>query len=121
KTVTNFHARYPGPTDTPRASARSGRHRGTTVIIHERRIPGRAAVRRPLTGAGVARRIASALTSQGAFMTSLSALWLPILVSAVLVYIVSTIIHMVLHAWHSTDYPKVPNEDKVMDALRPFG
>jgi hypothetical protein len=53
-------------------------------------------------------------------MTPLSALWLPILVSAVLVYVVSTIIHMALQWWHNTDYPKVPNEEKVMEALRPF-
>ena len=53
-------------------------------------------------------------------MTPLYALWLPILVSAVLVYIASTIIHMALPWWHKTDYPKLPNEDKVMDALRPF-
>jgi len=53
-------------------------------------------------------------------MTPLYALWLPILVSAVLVYIVSTIIHMALPGWHKNDCPKVPNEDKVMDALRPL-
>src|SRR5437773_11908923 len=53
-------------------------------------------------------------------MTPLYALWLPILVSAVLVYIASTIIHMALPWWHKTDCPKLPNEDKVMDALRPF-
>ncbi len=53
-------------------------------------------------------------------MTPLSALWLPILVSAVLVYIASTIIHMLLQWWHATDYPKLANEEKVMDALRPL-
>ncbi|HEX8010694.1 MAG TPA: hypothetical protein VF814_07150 [Casimicrobiaceae bacterium] len=53
-------------------------------------------------------------------MTPLAQLWLPILVSAVLVYVVSTIIHMALPWWHKTDYPKVPNEEKVMEALRPF-
>lgn len=52
-------------------------------------------------------------------MTPLYSLWLPILVSAVLVYIVSTIIHMLL-PWHKDDYPKLANEDKVMDALRPL-
>ena len=52
-------------------------------------------------------------------MTSLYALWLPILLSAVLVFIVSSIIHMAL-PWHKDEYPKVPNEDRVMDALRPF-
>lgn len=53
-------------------------------------------------------------------MTALSALWLPILLSAVVVFIASSIIHMGPF-WHKTDYPKIPNEDKVMDALRPLG
>lgn len=53
-------------------------------------------------------------------MIALSALWLPILVSAVIVFVVSSIIHMT-PLWHKTDYPKLPNEDRVMDALRPLG
>jgi hypothetical protein len=53
-------------------------------------------------------------------MTDLSALWLPILLSAVIVFVVSSIIHMAL-PWHKSDCPKLPNEDKVMDALRPLG
>jgi hypothetical protein len=52
-------------------------------------------------------------------MTGLSALLLPILLSAVIVFIVSSVIHMAL-PWHKSDYPKVPNEDKLMDALRPL-
>jgi hypothetical protein len=52
-------------------------------------------------------------------MTGLSSLWLPILLSAVIVFVVSSLIHMVL-PWHKSDYPKMPNEDKVMDALRPL-
>src|SRR5574341_624754 len=52
-------------------------------------------------------------------MTELSALWLPILLSSVLIFVVSSIIHMAL-PWHKNDYPKMPNEEKVMDALRPF-
>jgi hypothetical protein len=52
-------------------------------------------------------------------MTGLSALWLPILLSSVIVFVVSSIIHMAL-PWHKSDYPRVPNEDNVMDALRPF-
>ena len=52
-------------------------------------------------------------------MSSLASLWLPTLVSAVLVFVVSSIIHMVL-PWHKGDYPRVPNEDAVMDALRPL-
>jgi len=52
-------------------------------------------------------------------MTDLSALWLPILLSAVIVFAVSSVIHM-FTPWHNGDYPKIPNEDRVMDALRPL-
>ena len=52
-------------------------------------------------------------------MTSIAALWMPILVSAVIVFIASSIIHMGPF-WHRSEYPQIPNEDKVMDALRPF-
>jgi hypothetical protein len=53
-------------------------------------------------------------------MTGLSSLWLPILLSSVIVFVVSAIIHMA-PLWHKSDYPKVPNEDRLMDALRPLG
>lgn len=52
-------------------------------------------------------------------MTTLDMLWFPILLSSVIVFVVSSVIHMAL-PWHKNEYPKVPNEDKVMDALRPF-
>ena len=52
-------------------------------------------------------------------MTALTALWLPILVSAVIVFIASSIIHMA-PLWHRTDYPKMPNEDAVRAALGPL-
>lgn len=52
-------------------------------------------------------------------MISLTALWLPIVLSAVAVFIVSSIIHMVLK-YHNTDYSKLPSEDGVMGAVRPF-
>jgi hypothetical protein len=52
-------------------------------------------------------------------MTLLLALWLPILLSAVAVFVVSSVIHMAL-PWHKNDYPPVPNEAQVMDALRPL-
>ena len=54
-------------------------------------------------------------------MTALSALWLPILLSGVFVFVVSALIHMVLQWWHRSDYGKLPDEARVMDALRPFG
>jgi hypothetical protein len=50
-------------------------------------------------------------------MTGLSVLWLPILLSSVIVFVASSIIHMFLR-WHKKDYRSVPNEDRVMDALR---
>jgi len=49
-------------------------------------------------------------------MTALSSLWLPILLSAVLVFVASSIIHMLL-PWHKGDYPKVPDEDRVREGL----
>lgn len=50
-------------------------------------------------------------------MISLAELWLPILLSAVLVFVVSSIIHMAT-PMHKGDFRKVPGEDKVMDAIR---
>ena len=52
-------------------------------------------------------------------MVSIMSLWLPILVAAVLVFVVSSIIHMML-PYHRNDFGKVPSEDDVMDALRGF-
>jgi hypothetical protein len=52
-------------------------------------------------------------------MTSLTALWLPILLSAIAAFVASSIIHMVL-PWHKSDYPSLPNEDAVRQALGPL-
>ena len=52
-------------------------------------------------------------------MVRLMLLWLPILLSSAFVFVVSALIHMVL-PWHKSDYRKLPEEDRVMDALRPF-
>ena len=52
-------------------------------------------------------------------MIDTSSLWLPILLSAVFVFVVSSIIHMAT-PWHKGDLRATPNETKVMDALRPF-
>jgi hypothetical protein len=49
-------------------------------------------------------------------MTSLTSLWLPILLSAVAVFIVSSIVHMVL-PHHRHDFDRLPGEDDVMRAL----
>jgi hypothetical protein len=52
-------------------------------------------------------------------MTGLFVLWLPVLLSAVVVFLVSSVIHMVL-PWHKGDFPVLAAQDKVMDALRVF-
>ena len=53
-------------------------------------------------------------------MVSLTALWLPVFLSAVLVFVASSVIHMVLRQWHAQDFKRFAAEDAVMDALRPF-
>jgi hypothetical protein len=52
-------------------------------------------------------------------MVPLASLWLPILLSAVVVFIASSLLHMVL-SYHRNDFAKVPSEDAVLDALRPI-
>jgi hypothetical protein len=48
------------------------------------------------------------------------ALWLPILLSAVIVFVASSIMHMVL-PYHKGDYRQLPEEDKVVASLRGVG
>jgi len=52
-------------------------------------------------------------------MVPVPSLWLPILLSAVIVFVVSWMIHMFLR-YHRNDFGRVPSEDQVMDALRSF-
>ncbi|MGH7698965.1 MAG: hypothetical protein ACREMJ_00365 [Gemmatimonadales bacterium] len=52
-------------------------------------------------------------------MVPLLSLWLPILLAAVFVFIVSSVIHTVL-TYHHNDYAAVPREREVAAALRPF-
>jgi hypothetical protein len=52
-------------------------------------------------------------------MVTIASLWLPILLSAVIVFIASTVIHMGPF-WHRGDYPRMPRETEVLNALRPF-
>jgi hypothetical protein len=52
-------------------------------------------------------------------MVPVTSLWAPILLSAVIVFVASSIMHMVL-PFHRKDYRKLPDEDGVMAALRPF-
>ena len=48
------------------------------------------------------------------------ALWLPVVLSAVIVFIASSILHMVL-PYHKSDYQKLPDEDKLLPVLRAAG
>ena len=53
-------------------------------------------------------------------MVPLTSLWLPILLSVVIVFVASAIMHMAL-SYHKSDYRKLPDEDRVTDALRSAG
>lgn len=53
-------------------------------------------------------------------MVPLTALWLPILLSAVIVFVASSIMHMVL-PYHRSDYRQLPDEDKALATLRAAG
>jgi hypothetical protein len=52
-------------------------------------------------------------------MVPLVTLWAPIALAAVLVFVVSSLLHMVLR-FHQKDWVRLPAEDDVMDALRRF-
>ena len=53
-------------------------------------------------------------------MVGITALWLPILLSAVAVFLVSAVIHMVI-GYHNRDFAKIPGEDGVREAMRKEG
>jgi nucleoside recognition membrane protein YjiH len=53
-------------------------------------------------------------------MVHIHTLWLPILLSAVIVFVASSVIHMVI-PFHKSDYRKLPDEEKVLDSLRTSG
>lgn len=53
-------------------------------------------------------------------MAFLTELWLPIILSAIAVFIASSVIHMAL-TYHRSDYKKLPNEPRVLDSLRSEG
>jgi hypothetical protein len=50
-------------------------------------------------------------------MVPVMSLWIPIFVSAVIVFVVSSIIHMLL-PYHKSDFRKVAEEDRLLEALR---
>lgn len=52
-------------------------------------------------------------------MVALTALWLPMVASPIAVFLVSSGIHMATK-WHQSEYPKVPDEDRLRAALGPM-
>jgi hypothetical protein len=52
-------------------------------------------------------------------VSGVASLWLPILLSAVIVFVASSIIHMG-PLWHRGDFPRMPQEAEVQSALRPL-
>jgi hypothetical protein len=52
-------------------------------------------------------------------MITIASLWLPIVLSAVIVFVASSVIHMGPF-WHRGDFPKMPRESEVLNALRPL-
>lgn len=52
-------------------------------------------------------------------MVPVFSLWLPVLLSAVLVFIASSVLHMVLR-YHADDFRALPDEDRVLEALSGF-
>lgn len=53
-------------------------------------------------------------------MVSIAALWLPIVLSAVLVFVASSILHMVLKL-HRGDYDALPEEERILEGMRQAG
>jgi len=53
-------------------------------------------------------------------MVPLTALWMPIVLSAVIVFVASSIMHMLLK-YHQNDCQRLPDEDKLLAALRAAG
>ena len=53
-------------------------------------------------------------------MTPLAALWMPIAVAAIFVFLLSWILHTVLK-YHASDYRKLPKEDETLAGLRTAG
>ena len=53
-------------------------------------------------------------------MISIAALWLPIVLSAVAVFVVSSVVHMVF-TYHRSDYHPLPGEAEILAAMRAQG
>ena len=53
-------------------------------------------------------------------MVGITSLWLPILLSAVFVFVVSSVIHMALN-YHKSDWSELPDESELAQAFRKAG
>ncbi len=53
-------------------------------------------------------------------MVTVTDLWLPILLAAVAVFVVSSVIHMLL-SYHRSECKKLPNEERLLEAMRTEG
>lgn len=53
-------------------------------------------------------------------MLTLIDLWVPIVIATVLVFIASSVIHMVVK-WHQGDFKRLPGEDGILETLRQHG
>jgi hypothetical protein len=53
-------------------------------------------------------------------MVQIWALWLPVVLSAVVVFVASSVLHMVLK-YHQSDYKQLPDEGSVTEAMRKAG
>lgn len=52
-------------------------------------------------------------------MVGISGLWMPILLSAVLVFLASSVLHMAI-PWHRSDYPRMAREDEFRASVGPL-
>ena len=50
-------------------------------------------------------------------MVSLTALWLPIVLAAVVVFIASSVVHMAFK-YHNSEYRQLPEEESILNAMR---
>jgi hypothetical protein len=53
----------------------------------------------------------------GVGIMSIAALWLPVLVSAIIVFVASAVVWMAM-PWHKSDFRRTPDEEAVRSALR---
>jgi len=49
-------------------------------------------------------------------MVSLTALWMPVLVSSVIVFLASWVLHMLL-PFHRSDFEKLPGEERISEVM----